>query len=207
MNQGYDLRFEAPPPQLASLDLAELFRRTRSALGRNLWLILAAGLAFASLAAVLVNLQAPYYVARASLIIDPRVDESMGAVQAPTILLADALVVDSQVEVLRSEQIMQRVAARLDLASAASARLAAEHAAVPDSATLAQDVHRGLARSLDIEREGTTYVVRIAATPPPRPPPPTSRTRSPTSTSRRRSRPRPGRPSRRPPGSPTRCRG
>ena len=164
MNQGYDLRFEAPPPQLASLDLAELFRRTRSALGRNLWLILAAGLAFASLAAVLVNLQAPYYVARASLIIDPRVDESMGAVQAPTILLADALVVDSQVEVLRSEQIMQRVAARLDLASAASARLAAEHAAVPDSATLAQDVHRGLARSLDIEREGTTYVVRIAAT-------------------------------------------
>ncbi len=164
MNQGYDLRFEAPPPQLASLDLAELFRRTRSALGRNLWLILAAGLAFASLAAVLVNLQAPYYVARASLIIDPRVDESIGAVQAPTILLADALVVDSQVEVLRSEQIMQRVAARLDLASAASARLAAEHAAVPDSATLAQDVHRGLARSLDIEREGTTYVVRIAAT-------------------------------------------
>ena len=164
MNQGHDLRFEAPPPQLASLDLAELFRRTRSALGRNLWLILASGLVFASLAAVLVNLQAPYYVARASLIIDPRVDESMGAAQAPTILLADALVVDLQVEVLRSEQIMQRVAARLDLASAAAARLAAEHAAVPDAATLRQDVLRGLARNLDIEREGTTYVVRIAAT-------------------------------------------
>lgn len=158
-----DPRFEAQPPQLASLDLAELFRRGRSALRRNLGLILATGVLFATVGATLVNMQAPYYLARASIIIDPRIDEEMEAAQAPTVLLADALVVDSQVEVLRSEQVLQRAIASLDLVAEARDRLVAEHLPVPDPRTLAQDVAARLAGNLDIEREGTTYVVRITA--------------------------------------------
>lgn len=157
-----DARYEASQ-DLAGLDLAEILRRAWLALRRNFWLVLLSGLAFAALAAFYAQGQAPYYDARSSLLIDPRVNEGMEAPQAPTILLADALVVDTEVLVLQSERILNRVIDRLGLMEKRRADLAAEGEPIPSDSVLRADLIGSIGQALDIEREAPTYVVRITA--------------------------------------------
>lgn len=163
MPKSIDLPYEASQ-DLAGLDLAEIFRRGLSAISRNLWILVLCVLVFVLLALALVSRQQPFYDARASIIIDPRVSQGMGGDgAAPTLLFADALVVDSEVEVLRSEDILRRVADKLDLATGAREQLAALGLPVPSDAELREMVLSGLAQRIDVEREGKTFVVRITA--------------------------------------------
>lgn len=163
MRASPDLRYEAAQ-DLSGFDLAELARRALAGVRRNWALILGSCLIFALLGALLALKQAPYYAARSSIIIDPRVSEGMNASEVPTILMADALVVDSEVEVLSSEQILSRVMERLDLMNLTRQSIAEAGEEVPDDAALRESVLAWLGKNLDIVREGKTFVVRINAT-------------------------------------------
>lgn len=150
---------------LAGIDPAELFRGAIGALRRGFWIILLCVAIFAALGAAFAMRQEPKFVARSSLIIDPRVSEGMMTdQQVPTVLLADALVVDSEVEVLQSRQVLGRVIERLDLAGETRAALVEAGEPVPDEAELERLAFESLASRLDVEREGTTFVVRVSAT-------------------------------------------
>lgn len=148
--------------ELAGLTLPELSRRALAALRRNLWLILLCSLLFGGLGATFALLQAPYYVARASIIIDPRVNEGMDP-PAPTAVLADALVVDSEVEVLRSGELLRRVIDRLGLVATKRKELETDGAQIPPEEVLRQELVESLAKDFEIEREAQTYIIRISA--------------------------------------------
>lgn len=149
---------------LAGIDPAEIFRGALAALRRGFWIILLCVSGLAALGAAFALHQDPRFVARSSLIIDPRVSEDvMADQQVPTVLLADALVVDSEVEVLQSAQVLGRVVERLGLLAETRAALAETGEPVPDAAELERLAIESLASRLDVEREGTTFVVRVAA--------------------------------------------
>ncbi len=149
---------------LAGIDPAELFRGALGAVRRGFWIILLCIAVFAALGAAFALRQEPRFVARSSLIIDPRVSEGvMTDQQVPTIFLADALVVDSEVEVLQSQQVLGRVVDRLDLAGETRAALVEAGEPVPEEAEVERLATEALASRLDVEREGTTFVVRVTA--------------------------------------------
>lgn len=163
MPKSINIPYEASQ-DIAGLDLAEIFRRSLSAITRNLWILALSVLAFVLIAAALMARQPDFYAARSSIIIDPRVSQGMGGdTSTPTLLFADALVVDSEVEVLHSEDILRRVADRLDLVAGARAQIVAEGLPVPSDAELRETVISGLGDRIDVEREGKTFVVRITA--------------------------------------------
>ena len=186
MKSGSDPRFEAAQ-DLAGLDLAELTRKALSAVRRHLWFVLACGLVFAALGAALAVLRAPYYTARASIIIDPRVDEGMGSVEVPTIRRRRA---GGRFRG-RGAQVRADPAAGGQSAGSRGASQGPDSRRgnkIPSDEALRQIVVEDLARSLDIEREGTTtsFASWRHRRSPPRPQ--TSRMRSRRSTSRRRPR-------------------
>ncbi|MEM9048157.1 MAG: Wzz/FepE/Etk N-terminal domain-containing protein [Pseudomonadota bacterium] len=140
----------AGAPASEERDVAALFTSARTALRRNLGLLLLATLAGLAVGAALVALRQPVYTATAAIVIDPRLgDDGLGD-QAPTIFLADALIVDSEVEVMRSERLMSRVAERLGLLE-------------PGAQDNRGAVLDGLTDAIRIEREARTYVIRIRA--------------------------------------------
>ncbi len=160
------VRYEASQ-DLASLDPAELVRRALRSVRRNLPILAACVLGFMLLGGLYSLLQTPFYSARASIIIDPRVGEDIvDAPQASTVLLADALVVDSEVEVLSSRDLLGTVATRLDLLTPMRQEMAADAEAgepAPSDAAVLQATIDDLADNITISREGTTYVLRIDA--------------------------------------------
>lgn len=147
---------------LIGIDLPEMFRKSISSLRRHYFTVILAGVVFAAAGYGLVRLQAPYYTAQSSIIIDPRINETMGQTQSPAIFLADALVVDSEVEVLRSELLLRRVIDRLDLAAKEKARLEAQGETV-DENVLRDKLIGKLARAIEVNRAAKTFVIRIKA--------------------------------------------
>ncbi|SDZ54213.1 Uncharacterized protein involved in exopolysaccharide biosynthesis [Jannaschia faecimaris] len=166
-----------PTEDDTSLDISELARNAYDGVRRNLWLIALTVLVFTGATVVYVLSRDDVYTARASLLIDPRIAGGAGGVQpAPTLLLADALVVDSEIEILRSDRLLYRVVEQLpeprveegdgDAAPSALARLRARLLPVdlvepPTEAQRLEDLVRWVRSKLAIEREGATYIITM----------------------------------------------
>lgn len=75
------------------------------------WRVIAAiTLVLTALALVYAYLATPTYTARAEVVVDPRISNSPSGPEAPTLLLSDALVVDSELKVLSSREVTMRSA-------------------------------------------------------------------------------------------------
>ncbi|SEN65769.1 Uncharacterized protein involved in exopolysaccharide biosynthesis [Paracoccus alcaliphilus] len=162
------------------VDLGSTLRATVGGLRRQWRLI--AGLVLALLVLVLIYLQmaVPQYTARAALIVDPRISNSVNGPEAPTLLLSDALVVDSEIEVLSSRVVTSRVAENLGLFDAPDeevtpgplSRLRAIFASDETPILQGEDaeaarretIRQKMMRGFEIRRAGGTYAIQIAFT-------------------------------------------
>lgn len=160
--QGSEPRYEAAQ-ELSGLDVTESVQRAFSATRRNLWLAIICALLFAALGMVYASTREAYYQARASIIIDPRVAESIDPDRLTSIYLDDALVVDSQVEILSSERLLLAVIERLGLTTREAERLVTDGKPVPDDEDLRRRLVRDLRDDLTVERGPRTFVIHITA--------------------------------------------
>lgn len=182
--RGDDLPREAVP----EVDLASTIRAARAGLARQWRLIAAITLALTALALVYARLATPTYTARAEVVVDPRISNSPSGPEAPTLLLSDALVVDSELKVLSSREVTMRSAEELGLFDPANApvdepgplsaitgllrrTLAPEPEkpildAADTEATRREIIRREMMEDFDISRDGGTYVINIAYTSP-----------------------------------------
>lgn len=107
------------PPRNETIDapsVAELLSAILKSLRRHFWLIVFCTAACMAFALVRIATITPIYTASATIYIDPR--ESRGFQEAGGILLnSDALIVDTEVEILLSSTLAERVVERLELAS------------------------------------------------------------------------------------------
>ncbi|RCW79650.1 GumC family protein [Paracoccus lutimaris] len=179
---------DAPREAVPEVDLASTIRAARAGLRRQWRLIAGLTLALTALAMVYAYFAKPTYTARAEVVVDPRISNSPSGPEAPTLLLSDALVVDSELKVLSSREVTMRSAedmglfdpsteaaeepgplsALLDMLRAAlSPRsekpvLDAEDA----EASRREIIRRKMMEDFDISRDGGTYVISIAFTSP-----------------------------------------
>lgn len=145
------------PPEFSTL-----LRRAVRALMRNLWLLVFAVLAFAALGAFWANSQPQVYTASSAIMIDPRLSSSSSGSPAPTIFQADALIVDSEIEVLTSDRLLRRVLTRLEDQDMMPEPEPDEdgEATVPT----VEDWIAWLERQLLVERVGNTFVISVSFT-------------------------------------------
>ena len=180
---------EADP---ALIDLGETVRAAVATLWRQRFLIAAIVAAFLAFAIFRIMTAVPQFTATASIIIDPRISAGQGAKTAPSLLVNDALVVDSEVRVLKSRELASRLIDRLGLLDEERAPSepgviaragnfirnlfgtvledATPEEIVLDEGTIQQrrreSVRRSLLRGLDVARSGETYVIDISYTSP-----------------------------------------
>ena len=172
------------PPQSDGLDepsVAQMVSSILTAVRRHVWLLVGCVVVCLILAVVSIVTMTPTYTASATIYIDPR--ESRGFQEAGGVLLnSDALIVDSEVEILLSSVLAERVAEQLGLASVVevepdkptfTARLKALFSSdtlngdepgvlSPEEAAMRQAV-AGLRRNVEVGRLGNTYVIEITA--------------------------------------------
>ena len=170
------------PPHTEASDgpsVAHVLSSVLKAVRRHFWLLVICIVVFLTLALVSIVNMTPIYTASATIYIDPR--ESRGFQEAGGILLSsDALIVDSEVEILLSSALAERVVDRLGLARVAesnsdrptlTARLKALFVAdTPDetqTGLLSQEeaamrhAVAAIRRNVDVGRLGNTYVIEI----------------------------------------------
>ena len=112
--------------RVPDVDLASTIRAVRAGLSRE-WPLIAAVTALLTLAALLhIATATPNYTARAALVVDPRISNSLSGPETPTLLLSDALVVDSELKVRSSREVTTRAAAELGLTPVSRSRPAIE---------------------------------------------------------------------------------
>ncbi|WCR10718.1 hypothetical protein JHW45_17050 [Paracoccus stylophorae] len=145
-------------------DFALLVRRGLWSLRRNLAVLLLGSVLVGALATLLAMQRPDYYYASSAILIDPRLGGSGDAAAPPTIYLADALVVDSEIEVLRSGRLLRRVLTRLqgDTTLPAMPRTTDDEPLTPQEEEAAQIAW--LDRNLTVERQGNTFVILIGFT-------------------------------------------
>lgn len=139
---------------------SEILSDISRALAYRAWIIVATLVVFGLAAAAVIATQEPYYRASSAISIDPRTAEGINQQQAPTVLLADALVVDSEVEVLSSNSVLTRVVQNEPFQTYLTEYLAQSN----ETLTPIQRDAFGLSllRShLLVEREARTFVIRI----------------------------------------------
>lgn len=175
---------EAEP--VPEVDLASTIHALRAGLRRQWRLIAVLVTVMTALALVYIALATPKYTARAEMIVDPRISNSLSGPEAPTLLLSDALVVDSELKVLSSREVTMQAADALGLFDApaepeepglfgnlmASLRdlLGQDQQVIPPEtaanteATRREIIRRDLMEGFDISRDGGTYVIDIAYT-------------------------------------------
>lgn len=168
------------------VDLGSTIRAVSSGLRRQWKLIAGVTLAMALIALAYIVTATPQYTARAALVVDPRISNSLQEPDSPLLLLSDALVVDSEIKVLSSRDVTWRVAQELGLFDQPAAedsgpslprRLidglkgligAGEDApAMQDdsSRTAVQEgIRRKMMEGFDISRDGGTYAIDISYT-------------------------------------------
>jgi exopolysaccharide transport family protein len=176
--------FESEPPRLAAeavpapnrtVDLREMIRILR----RRRWIVLGAVGACVALAALYVAAAPQLYTATATILIDPHrshVADSDDRPQ-PSNFGTDDAMIESQVLLMQSVAVLQRVVDQLKLAKDSEfaphpglldplRRMfgggAATPAGDPQQAAKSRTVE-ALARRLKVSREGTTFVIDIAA--------------------------------------------
>lgn len=148
------------------VDLASTIRALRGGLLRQWRLIGLVTLLLTLLAVAYILSATPRYTARAALVIDPRISNSLSGPEAPTLLLSDALVVDSELKILSSREVTTRAAADLGLFDPPAD---AEQPAAPDAnaqASRHEAIRREMTQNFEIRRDGGTYVIDIAYTSP-----------------------------------------
>ncbi|SMO86651.1 GumC family protein [Paracoccus laeviglucosivorans] len=169
-------------------DFALLVRRTLGGIRRNLPVLILGSALAGALATGLALTRPDYYYGTSAIMIDPRLGGSGDAAAAPTIYLADALVVDSEIEVLRSDRLLRRVVQKLQpqIVAAMSngapqeaeeaspgpiARLRQmlgqpeEEVAPPPTAEEIQEAQVAwVGDNLTVERQGNTFVILIGFT-------------------------------------------
>jgi exopolysaccharide transport family protein len=114
---GRRLPVSADTEEKADGEIAVLLNILTS-LRRNMKLIAAIGVAGALVTAAAVFMMAPKYVATVTLLVDPRQTRILQDAEVVSQLKVDsrdAGVIDSEVELMRSDTVMRRVAERLDL--------------------------------------------------------------------------------------------
>lgn len=185
ITEDFDIRREATLPKS---EISDLVFGTWVKLRRQKWIILACTTFFA-LSGIFYVANAPLqYTAGASLIIDPRLGASPQQPNGAALLLSDALLVDSEVRVLRSRNLTDRLFDRLGLAE--SEKLENNPSAIeklgrwvgevfsitkdePDGKAqprpLSRDprreaMRRAFIRNLSVQRAGNTYVIEIQYT-------------------------------------------
>lgn len=165
------------------VDLASTIRSLRGGLGRQWPLIAGVTVLLTSLALIYILLATPQYTARAALVIDPRISNSLSGPEAPTLLLSDALVVDSELKVLTSREVTALAARELGLfaepgetdpeapgagviAALRQPLIEADESGLlrgeEAEASRRDAVRRKLMEGFDIRRDGGTYVIDIA---------------------------------------------
>lgn len=117
-------------------------------------------LLFAAVACAISLLQAPFYRASAAISIDPREVDGIDVLQAPTVLIADALVVDSEVEIINSNGLLGQIAATETYQALAHEALEDDEPP-PSEAELAVKALELVREGLTVEREARTFVIRI----------------------------------------------
>lgn len=178
-------RPEGGRDEVPEVDLATTIRALRGGLARRWRLIATVTLSLTLLALVYVLLATPKYTARAEVVIDPRIANSLSGPEAPTLLLSDALVVDSELKVLSSREVTMAAAEALGLFDAPPAPEEAGpldavrdmlREALPDRAdevvpadvnvesSRREVIRRTLMEGFDISRDGGTYVIDISYT-------------------------------------------
>jgi succinoglycan biosynthesis transport protein ExoP len=90
-------------------------RKILIAIRRRIWLIMAVGFVVFALIFLMSMSATPKYTATASIILDPRKEQVTNVTQVLSGLPAESNVVDTEVEVLRSRQLANRVVAKLKL--------------------------------------------------------------------------------------------
>jgi uncharacterized protein involved in exopolysaccharide biosynthesis len=179
---------DIPREAVPEVDLASTIRAARAGLGRQWRVIAAITLVLTALALVYAYLATPTYTARAEVVVDPRISNSPSGPEAPTLLLSDALVVDSELKVLSSREVTMRSAQDMGLfepgaleadepgpLSVVTGFLRAMLS--PDRETPVLDaedaeasrreiIRREMMKDFDISRDGGTYVIAIAYTSP-----------------------------------------
>lgn len=185
-NDGPFQRPQPAPESVPEVDLATTIRAARSGLARQWWLIAGITLALTVLALFYVLTATPKYTARAEMVVDPRISNSLSGPESPTLLLSDALVVDSELKVLSSREVTTKAAEELglfdiepetevpglisrtlsdlrDMLGGEAEPLPAVDAANAE-ATRREAIRRDLMQNFDIKRDGGTYVIDIEYT-------------------------------------------
>lgn len=179
---------DIPREAVPEVDLASTLRAARAGLGRQWRLIAAITLVLTALALVYAYLATPTYTARAEVVVDPRISNSPSGPEAPTLLLSDALVVDSELKVLSSREVTTRSAQDMGLfepgalepvepgpLSVVTGFLRSllspdrEQPVLDDmdaEASRREIIRRKMMEDFDISRDGGTYVITIAYTSP-----------------------------------------
>lgn len=172
------------PEAVPEVDLASTLRAVRGGLTRRWRLIAGVTLGLTLLALVYVLMATPKYTARAEMVVDPRISNSLSGPESPTLLLSDALVVDSELKVLSSRDVTTLAAEELGLfaeevepeepglidriQSLLGDRFASEAEPLPPvtaenvESTRREAIRRDMMQNFDITRDGGTYVIDIS---------------------------------------------
>lgn len=146
-------------------DFAVLVRRVFGTLRRKLPVLVLGSALAGALATGLALSRPDYYYASSAIMIDPRLGGSGDAAAAPTIYLADALVVDSEIEVLTSDRLLRRVLEKLGPELQGAFADAVNDDGQPLTPQELQEAQVAwLGKNLTVEREGTTFVITIGFT-------------------------------------------
>ncbi len=139
----------------ASIDLRGLL----ATIMRGRWIVLATMLSFIVLAFVGLSLVSPRYTATSRILVDPRQQRTVQNEVVQQGLGGDMALVDSQMEVIRSESVLRRVVNDADLANNPEFGGSAEGGRSPADTALEK-----LARATTVARPTNTYVLEITVT-------------------------------------------
>ncbi|MEE9388240.1 MAG: Wzz/FepE/Etk N-terminal domain-containing protein [Paracoccaceae bacterium] len=172
------------PPRNENIDapsVGDVLSSALKSLRRHIWLVVLCVVVCITLAIVRIVTMTPTYTASTTIYIDPR--ESRGFQEAGGILLnSDALIVDSEVEILLSRTLAERVVRRLRLAefqdempttTPFTARIKAflmldkidenQTGLLSPQEAAERNAVSAVQRNIAIGRLGNTYVIRIIA--------------------------------------------
>ncbi|MFT4013553.1 MAG: exopolysaccharide transport family protein [Paracoccus sp. (in: a-proteobacteria)] len=169
---------------IPEVDLASTLRAIGGGFRRQWKLIGGMMLAMALLALAYVMTATPEYTARAALVVDPRISNSLTPVEAQTAMISDALVVDSEIKILESRDVTTRVARELGLfdqppednASLLRKAIRGVKAVLgmgglpkgldadATRAATEEAIRRDMMENFDISRDGGTYAIDVSYT-------------------------------------------
>ncbi len=158
------------------------FRALYGALKRRLWVIVGVIVAGVSLAAAYAFSTTPYYTATASLLLDPRERQVVDVEAVLSGLPPDSNAVDTEVEVIKSPDLIERVIAKLNLMRDPEINVALQPPGLSPVAFLKsllpepptsdaerdmiefQDAVALMADRMAVRRSGLTYVINVSFT-------------------------------------------